>query len=495
MRRGIRPELLWGLGLQDTEKSRIEEAMGPGFFVRNFPENSLPVVRDMNDREKPTVAWIPLRVWSKMPESRKEAYREWEDVPRILVESEEDRSIEFEKVLEEGFLTAVRAPLDKPKLQDALFRAKEVSSLYSDIYRMTEEIFLERELLSRKTDQLLFLNKLLAGAAESLDAADILSNTRENLKMILPVKSLQAVMWRKDKKEGNLEAEVFVHSRMKRDVQAKWVELMLESAARMAGCLVGSFHVVHVNHVTETGGEGYAPKDGRIITMPLKVGQEAFGVLIILTDTPVQLAKDQTQTLSAAANHLALALRNALVFKEVKIQADRDGLTKIFNRRSFDERLMEELSRHQRYRHDLSLLMLDLDHFKSVNDTYGHQAGDMVLRDVAGILSDSLRTTDLAARYGGEEFVVILPHTGEEQAWMLAERIRKRIAKKTFQHGGRTFKTTASIGVASLSSGTFDNDQDLVLKVDEALYKAKANGRNMVVVSGRDTSMDRVAAQ
>jgi len=193
------------------------------------------------------------------------------------------------------------------------------------------------------------------------------------------------------------------------------------------------------------------------------------------------------ETFRSAVNHLGLALRNALTFKEVKLRADRDGLTRIYNRHSFEERLIYEIKRRRRYNHDLSLLMVDLDHFKSVNDTYGHKAGDMVLRKVGEILTNTFRTTDLAARYGGEEFVILLPHTSEEAAWKLAERVRTAIEEQSFEFECQQFSITASIGVASVEGGALTSDDDLIIKADKALYQAKNNGRNMVVVSGQSS--------
>ncbi len=482
MKRGKRPELLWGLGLTEVEKSRIEHAVGPGFFLRNFTEQTLPGTRDIPDEDKPTVAWIPWRVWRTLSEQRKEAYREHEDIPRILIEDEKDGQITLEEVLEQGFLTAIRTPLTKVKVQDSLFRAKEVVSLYSDIYRMTEEIFLERELLARKTDQLLFLNKLLARSAESLDAAAILTAAREDLQVLLPVSAMQAVFWRKEEQTGLIEAEVFVHAGLEPPLQELWVEHLLEQAVKTAGAAVQSFRLTFLDQLPAPSAE-LVPKPGNVASFPLVAAGQAIGCLNILSPKALRLAKDQTQTLSAAVNCLALALRNALLFTEVKHKADRDALTRIYNRQTFDSRLMEELSRHQRYRHHLTLLMLDLDHFKAINDTYGHQMGDTVLQETARILQASLRGTDFAARYGGEEFVVLLPHTSADQATILAERIRSKIAGKNFNARGKRFRVTASIGLASLTPGALDREADLVLKVDQALYQAKANGRNMVVVA------------
>lgn len=128
-------------------------------------------------------------------------------------------------------------------------------------------------------------------------------------------------------------------------------------------------------------------------------------------------------------------------------------------------------------------MMLDLDFFKSVNDTYGHLAGDMVLREVGRILQHTVRECDFPARYGGEEFVIILPQTGEDQAWLLAERIRNIIEHTRFQFQHTYFRVTASIGIAHLRPSALTPAESLVHLADQALYRAKTSGRNMVCSS------------
>jgi len=492
MKRGRRPELMWGLGLAESVVRQIEEGVGPGFHVRNFPEDALPVGRELEQEEKPSAAWIPWSVWAAFPESRKQAYREQDETHRILIQ-DGDVELEMDKVLAEGFLTVVDLPLTRPKIQDVMFRAKEVKSLYSDIYRMTEEIMLERELLARKTDQLMFLNRLLASAAESLEPATILANAKSSLGLVLPVKALHAAFWNTGS-DNAADVEIFLNGKMAPAAESVWVEHIMTSAGSMGSGAVNGFQVSYIDPARRSA-YSLAPDQGRLVTLPLTAGQQTFGCLTMLCEPGYRLGKDQVETLHSAVNHVGLALRNALAFKEVKLRADRDGLTRLFNRRSFDERLVYEIKRRSRYHHDLSLLMVDLDHFKSVNDTYGHKAGDLVLRKVGEILSTVFRTTDLAARYGGEEFVVLLPHTCEEAAWKLAERVRAAIEDCAFCFDGQNFSITASIGVASVEGGALNTDDDLVLKADKALYQAKNNGRNMVVVSGQKSSRVRNAMQ
>lgn len=484
MKRGERPELMWGLGLTDKEQHIIIGAAGPGYHLRNFQAENQPWKRELEQADQPSMLWIPWRVWADIPEFRRQAYRSMEKTQRVLILDTNGFAPEYEKVLEEGFLTSISAPLDRAQVQDALFRAKEVTSLYSDIYSMTEEIMLERELLKRKTDQLMFLNQLLAKVSETLDPGEILAKAGELLSLLVPLKTVQAVFWNKGVEADEAELDIFLPYPMNDAATSRWTEFLIDAAVRHDGGPVGGFTVTPVNDGSPE--QGPLPEHGRVLSLPLRAGQESFGVLILLAEHDVRLAKDQVQTLRAASSHLGLALKNALLFRQVKVQADRDGLTRIFNRRTFDESMITELKRSQRYSTDLALLMIDLDHFKTINDTYGHQAGDDVLRRVGAILQHTVRDTDLPARYGGEEFAVLLPHTTENDAWNLAERIRACIADVLFNVADNQFSVTASIGVSSLEAGSLNKERDLLLGADQALYTAKANGRNMVVSSTRD---------
>lgn len=189
--------------------------------------------------------------------------------------------------------------------------------------------------------------------------------------------------------------------------------------------------------------------------------------------------------LSTCAN-LVEGFRNRQRREQAERALDRmarlDDLTALPNRRAFLERLDLEIKRSQRYESSLSLLTIDLDHFKSVNDTYGHAVGDEVLRGVSEILRGECRSTDYPGRIGGEEFVVFLVETDKEQAALAAERIRARVAEKHFFGPERKrFHVTCSIGIATLSEHTGDTDR-LLSVADKRLYEAKAQGRNRVCV-------------
>lgn len=161
--------------------------------------------------------------------------------------------------------------------------------------------------------------------------------------------------------------------------------------------------------------------------------------------------------------------------------SNTDPLTGLYNRRYMLEMLEKEVKRGDRKRTPISLIMLDIDHFKKVNDLYGHQNGDLVLTKVAELAATGLRIYDFTARYGGEEFVISLPETCHSDALMIAERIRSRIELHSFSGPLSKLKATASMGVATYPSETITSIDDLFRKADEALYRAKAAGRNRVV--------------
>ena len=169
---------------------------------------------------------------------------------------------------------------------------------------------------------------------------------------------------------------------------------------------------------------------------------------------------------------------------ELEALATTDALTGLHNRRYFYERLSIELGRTQRYDRPLALIAIDLDHFKTVNDTRGHQFGDFVLAETAVILRQNLRETDIVARNGGEEFAVLLPETNITQALAVAEKLREAFAGYTFDNGeAQPISLTLSLGVAVLSHGKPDADLALVAAADAALYAAKEAGRNRTVAA------------
>jgi diguanylate cyclase (GGDEF)-like protein len=169
--------------------------------------------------------------------------------------------------------------------------------------------------------------------------------------------------------------------------------------------------------------------------------------------------------------------------ESLRNMAIRDGLTGIFNRRYLLDTLQREVAYALRLRHALSAVMFDIDHFKRINDNFGHAAGDAVLKTLAKSLSEGLRAYDIFARYGGEEFVILLRGTAVDNALIFAERIRKRTEELTIVHDGKPIPVTISIGVAALDPDQAQHPDSLIKEADRYLYEAKRRGRNRVCSS------------
>jgi diguanylate cyclase (GGDEF)-like protein len=208
----------------------------------------------------------------------------------------------------------------------------------------------------------------------------------------------------------------------------------------------------------------------------------------------LEQAKETLLILALAANRQASDAKEAIGTLEAKarsleIEAQRDGLTGLFNRAYFDQACAHWTTQLARDQAPLSLVLFDIDHFKTVNDTYGHQAGDKVLAGVARVLGARMRPTDITARYGGEEFVLLLPGTDAPGAAVVAERLRRRVAEAVHEIGnGSVLRVTASAGHATLQPGSTATAEMLLASADSALYGAKRGGRNRVV-AGHDPAL------
>ncbi len=215
------------------------------------------------------------------------------------------------------------------------------------------------------------------------------------------------------------------------------------------------------------------------LAIPLIVQDRALGCMNLYMIERHEFGPGEIQLLSTFASQAAVSIENARLFEEARQLAITDPLTGLANHRQFYDQLPREFRRAQRYQRPLTLLMLDLDHFKAFNDRYGHLAGDQALRETADILRQNARSVDLLARYGGEEFAIILPETDLVRAAAHAERIRSAVASHVFegQETGQEHRVTISIGVAALTAAT-QKIEDLVHDADQAMYRAKAGGRN-----------------
>lgn len=225
---------------------------------------------------------------------------------------------------------------------------------------------------------------------------------------------------------------------------------------------------------------GEAPRSiGSLGVYPLKREHETVGALVIEARDAGAVATRDMRNVKLLAALATLSLETVWEIAEVTHRARTDQLTGLANRRHFDEQLARALTETDRYGNSVSLIIADIDFFKIVNDTHGHEAGDAVLRAVAGIFREKVRTVDVCARYGGEELAVLLPQTTLTGACELAERLRQTIESRVIGFNGKAIPVTASFGVASFPESAVSRE-GLFPAADKALYRAKAEGRNRV---------------
>lgn len=217
-----------------------------------------------------------------------------------------------------------------------------------------------------------------------------------------------------------------------------------------------------------------------ILVLPLLSADETLGTLTLISCNKGQFRKDAREMLGVICNQVAVSMENALMYKRMETMATTDGLTNLTNHRSFQERFRDLVERSERHGHKAAMLLCDVDHFKNVNDSYGHPVGDEVLRQVAKVLREAVRKIDIPARYGGEEFAVVLEATDLEGALGLAERIREDVGNLILESEHETFQITMSIGVSAFPADGVDTPT-LIERADMSLYHAKESGRNQVV--------------
>jgi diguanylate cyclase (GGDEF)-like protein len=214
------------------------------------------------------------------------------------------------------------------------------------------------------------------------------------------------------------------------------------------------------------------------LLVPVQRSGQLMGAMELYLTGWRELTEDQADLLNGVASQAAIAIRHAQLYQAQEENALTDELTKLPNRRALAQRFLQEMQRARRHRKAIAFMMIDLDHFKQVNDTYGHLNGDAVLAELAQIISTGARESDVCARYGGEEFAMILHETTEAGARTLADRIRAKVSAATFPGG---LKLTISIGVAATDEPALFTS--LIDRADQALYAAKQGGRNQVRVS------------
>ncbi len=258
-----------------------------------------------------------------------------------------------------------------------------------------------------------------------------------------------------------------------RSVEQAILEALGLSDARSAG-------VVELSPLRErhAGGGRSATEEGSMQSFRLPL-RDAEGALVVVSPSQGS-GPFPSHLVGHLASEIGLVLDNARLAQRLREMSTLDGLTGLLNHRAVLERLEQETARCERYGGEVTVVLLDLDHFKEINDRWGHLAGDQVLREVGERLQGGLRSADVVGRYGGEEFLVVLPASGLETGRIVAERLRRSLADAPVLHGGEAIRVTASFGVAALTEAEGRAVEELLALADERLYQAKREGRNCV---------------
>ncbi|HXZ14361.1 MAG TPA: diguanylate cyclase [Candidatus Sulfotelmatobacter sp.] len=270
------------------------------------------------------------------------------------------------------------------------------------------------------------------------------------------------------------------------EVAASWSECPLPAAVFGAqdcwALRTGHAHIVPACDTTAPCRHAVAPEHS-YVCLPLLSQGEAIGILHFQCASADELSESELSLATTFSEQIGLSVSNLRLREALRNQSTRDPLTGLFNRRYLEETMQRETRRAVRAEHSLGMILLDLDHFKTFNDTYGHGAGDTVLREAANFLAKCVRAEDIVCRFGGEEFLVILPMADLKATQVRAERIRCQLREKTIMHLGKSLgMVTVSVGVAVLPDhGTAPNE--LFAAADAALYRAKREGRDRVVVA------------
>jgi diguanylate cyclase (GGDEF)-like protein len=366
------------------------------------------------------------------------------------------------------------------KAGDAPFSDADAQHAELAIRQITRTLSVEHDLLSlsHRTDVLEHFMKATETLIQAFEPGEVHRAVLEAAARFTPLRYGALVVL--DAKSGDAKVVHAVGERAHRGVQ---IDANPAGSIAMAAIRTGA--ISPVSHRWSDGngtlcGPGLGPdlkNDDPVLALPLTVRDTVIGALVLV---PHQVVNEKTlEVLTLLAGQTAMVVEHAQSLADLSARATTDSLTGIDNRATIQQKLEQAMARADRNHHQVALLMLDIDHFKQVNDTHGHQMGDRVLEKVATVLDHSKRINDAVGRYGGEEFAIVLENTGDAGGRLVADRLRKHISDLPLRGATGTFRVTVSVGLAVYpdNGGT---TEELVQRADNALYQAKNNGRNQV---------------
>lgn len=358
--------------------------------------------------------------------------------------------------------------------------------------RAEEQVIRQSEVLEERNSDLAALYEVSTAISRTIDLKQLLMD------VLKTITSLE--LFKVEKKGGVLIVEG-ENMRLAAHLGHPEEFIELHRAMKVGDCLCGQAAktgeiIVSGNSDNDKNHSFHYPgmKPHGHVIVPLKVAERVVGVSYFYFPAEFQISQRQLDLLSTIGNQLGIAIENSRLFEETRKLSLHDSLTGLANRNLMNIELARTFAESLRSNLPLSLIMMDLDHFKEHNDTFGHAAGDRLLRDIAHITRKELRSADIATRYGGEEFLIILPNTDINKACEVAERLRVAIGRKPFYfNGGPPVHVSVSLGLAERSDEVTVPDR-LVMMADDALYEAKNTGRNRIRVWSPRSNLSGYAA-
>jgi len=400
--------------------------------------------------------------------------------------------------MQEGAFSFITKPIEHNQLEDivhkglenrrALFHILEMDSKLKksngELKKQSEKLRKEKLSLKKINQELNLLNQLSLQINSTLDAHKMVDKVAHSKLNELIANDLVTFFY-------SLGEELFLtiytslpslNSEMVEKLKADFIKEYIRSGGKKLSGSDIQTKVIKRKSRNKAHALRHSLGEHDTLFIPLKVADNVLGMMGLTGVS--RMGKNHLQLISTMANQVALALKNATEHQKMQALAITDELTGLYNRRAFQKVLDREFRRSRRYQKPLSLIMLDVDGFKAINDTHGHQAGDSVLKTLANQLQGAVREIDFLARYGGDEFAVILPETKAGEAEILAERLRKIVSNCPVIIGSASHTITVSTGVADITNEMIESEHTLINKADKVLYLSKIQAGHVAQAIG-----------
>jgi len=440
-----------GVDFNDEEKSKIFSIISPE-EITFVESNKKDPFEELIDSNEAYVILIPFRYWVRLSNTNKD-----KSLKKFYIKKIEGSFLGDRDVLAECVVAISSKLLKKDKeLKGVIDEAK---GIYNFISNLKKEISLYKELYFKKAEHLEFLDVFFKTVIHPKSVKEIIEKGFLKIKDYFSVYDLCLLI----PLENNTYKFYVTNNE---DFWSNYVEKKLKLKKNSL-----DIECIRV--------DVQASKQADIVDVSPSL--ENFKVFLSM-DTN-HMGYDDFAVLEMAIDHLCLLIQRGLEYEKLSSFAYVDFLTGVGNRHYFDGIIRQEIKRHERLGSKFSVVMIDIDHFKNINDRFGHGAGDLVLNQVANIIKENAREIDYIIRYGGEEFLVILPHTNKQSAHRFAERLRKTIENHNFIiDKGQRVKITISIGISEFDPKADKNFEEVLKSADAALYNSKEKGRNRVSV-------------